>query len=68
MPLLVVKPSATSSQYQKKSVFQRLLKATSAARLIEKLGESTTVSEKLTCQVISFIQKTYTEGKLMKNL
>ena len=47
----------TSSEYQQKSVFQQLPKETSAARLTEKLGELTTVNKKLTCQVMSFIQK-----------
>ena len=41
----------------KTSVFQRLLKDTSTAHLIEKLGESATVSENVTYQVMSFIQK-----------
>ena len=54
--LLAVKPSVTSSEYQK-HVFQRLMKDTAAAHLIEKFGESATVSENLTYQAISFVQK-----------
>ena len=40
-----------------------MLKDTSTAHLIEKLGESATVSENLTYQVISFIQKYIHSGK-----
>ena len=62
--LLAVAPSATSSEYQKYVLKTlRLLKDTSAAYLIEKLGESSTVIEKLTYQVISFIQKYIYRGK-----
>ena len=39
----------------KTCVFQRVVKDTSAAHLIENLGESATVSEDLLCQVTSFI-------------
>ena len=39
----------------KTCVFKRLLKDTSAAHLIENFGESATVSENLTYQVMSFI-------------
>ena len=41
----------------KTCVFQRLLKDTSAAHLIEQVGESTTVNEDLKYHVMSFIQK-----------
>ena len=41
----------------KTCVFERLLKHTSAAHLIQKLSESATVSEDLLYQVMSFIQK-----------
>ena len=62
--LLAVAPSVTSSEYQKYVLKTlRLLKDTSAANLIEKLGESSTVSEKLTYQVISFIQKIHLSWK-----
>ena len=48
--------SSKTSSYQKR-VFQRLLKDTSAAHLIEQVGESTTVNEDLKYHVMSFIQK-----------
>ena len=52
--LLAAISSPASLEYQKR-VFQRVDKDTSAAHLIENLGESATVSEELLCQVISFI-------------
>ena len=47
----------------KTCVFQRLLTDTSAAHLIEKVGESATVSEDLSYQVMNFIQKYVYRGK-----
>ena len=47
----------------KTCVFERLLRDTSAAHFIEKLGESATVSEDLLYQVMSFIQKYVFRGK-----
>ena len=67
IPLLAAIPSATSLQYQKR-VFERLLKDTSAAHLIEKLGESATISEDLLYQVMSFTQKYIYRGKTNEEL
>ena len=67
IPLLAAIPSATSLQYQKR-VFERLLKDTSAAHLIEKLGESATISEDLLYQVMSFTQKYIYCGKTNEEL
>ena len=47
----------------KTCVFQRLLTDTAAAHPIEKLGESATVSEDVSYQVMSFIQKYVYRGK-----
>ena len=52
----------------KTCVFQRLLKNTAAAHLIEKLDESATVSENLIYQVMSFIQKYIHRGKTNEEL
>ena len=43
------------SGISKTCIFKRLPKNTSAAHLIKKLGESVTVSENITYQVISFV-------------
>ena len=67
IPLLAAIPSATSLQYQKR-VFERLLKDTAAAHLIEKLGESATISEDLLYQVMSFTQKYIYRGKTNEEL
>ena len=53
--------------YQKR-VFQRLLKDTSPAHLIEKLAELATVSENSTYQVTSFSQKYIYRGKTNEEL
>ena len=60
--LLAATPSASSPEYQKR-VFQRLVKDTFAAHLIEKIGESANASENLTYQVMCFIQKYTDRGK-----
>ena len=52
----------------KTCAFQQLLKDTSAAHLIEKLGEVATVSEKSTYQVMSSIQKYMYRGKTNEEL
>ena len=52
----------------KTSDFQRLLKDTSVASLIEKLGESAIASENLTYQVMNFTQKYAYRGKINEEL
>ena len=47
--------------------FHRLLKDTPATHLIEKLGQSATVSEDLLYQVMSLSKNTYIVERLMKN-
>ena len=54
-----------SLEYHKR-VFHRLLKDTPATHLIEKLGQSATVSEDL-YQVMSLSKNTYIVEKLIKN-
>ena len=55
-----------SLEYHKR-VFHRLLKDTPATHLIEKLGQSATVSEDLLYQVMSLSKNTYIVEKLMNN-
>ena len=52
----------------KTSDFQRLLKDTSVASLIEKLGESAIASENLTYPVMNFTQKYAYRGKINEEL
>ena len=52
----------------KSSDFQRLLKDTPVASLIEKLGESAIASENLTYQVMNFTQKYAYRGKINEEL
>lgn len=51
----------------KKSVFQRILKDTSAAHDIENFSKSATINEKVTYQVMRLTQKYNIVEKLMKN-
>ena len=66
--LLAVTASQPLLSNIKTCVFQQLLKDTAAAHLIEKLDESATVSENLTYQVMSFIQKCIYRGKTNEEL